>query len=105
QALRSLALTQTFRQPRKRDERIMRRQIPRLFGEGPRRNRDFALALAEAVIGEDQRLAAARPSERGECACAIQQIKCRSFHRSLRRQRLPVKMKERNPPNPASDKM
>jgi hypothetical protein len=46
----------------------MRRQILRLLGESPRRNPRSAFTLAEAVVGDNQRSAAMRPSEWGECA-------------------------------------
>src|SRR5262249_37716053 len=80
QAWRKLPLSQTSGQSRKRDECIMRRQILYLFGESPRRNPRPALMLAEAVVGDNQRLMAMRPSEWGECAGYSQQIEYGSFH-------------------------
>src|SRR5262249_26007706 len=68
QTRRNLPLSQTVRQLRERDECVMRRQILHLFGEGSRRNLRSALTLAEAVVGDNQRLTAMRPSERGEGA-------------------------------------
>src|SRR5262245_64272450 len=73
----------------------MRRQILHLLGESPRRNPRPALALAEAVVGDNQRLMAMRPSEWGERAGDSQQIEYGSFHR-------PPAMNERTGTVPAA---
>jgi hypothetical protein len=65
----------------------MRRQVFHLLGESPRRNPRRALTLAEAVVSDNQRLMAMRPSEWGECAGDSQQIEYSSLHRLFNERR------------------